>query len=160
MPQYLETIYLDSSVIIAWLKNETRPNQEMEGVEYCINRLSNNEIKAITSVNTLTEILPGTFPAGSYDLFMRTVARRRNFEFIGTDIRIATLAQDIRNYYHSLNKNIETPDTNHLATAIHNNVDALYTFDEKHLLPLNGNVAGHHLIICKPPLSSQRRLTF
>jgi predicted nucleic acid-binding protein len=160
MPRYLETVYLDSSVIIAWLQNEIRANQEMEGVEYCINRINNNEIKAITSVNTLTEILPGTFPVGSYDLFMRTVARRRNFEFIGTDIRISTLAQDIRNYYHALNKKMKTPDANHLATAIHNNVDVFYTFDRDDLLPLSGNVAGHNLIICKPPLSSQRRLTF
>jgi predicted nucleic acid-binding protein len=160
MKRYLETVYLDSCIIIAWIQNEIRPDQEMEGVEYCINRISNNEIKAITSVNTLTEILPGTFPPGAYDLFMRTISKRRNFEFVGTDIRIPIRAQEIRDYYQSMNKKINSPDAIHLATAIHYRVDAFYTFDDKHLLPLTGNVAGYNLIICKPPLSSQGRLLF
>jgi predicted nucleic acid-binding protein len=160
MPQYLEIIYLDSSVIIAWLQNEIRPNQEMEGVEYCIERIKNNEIKAITSVTTVTEILPSKFPPGRYDLFERTIRRRKNFEFMGKDIRISALTQEIRDYYKTLNMNITTPDADHLATAIQYNVDALYTLDADDLLPLNGNVAGHNLRICKPPLPRQRRLPF
>lgn len=160
MPQYLEKIYLDTSIITAWLKNEIRPNQEMEGVEYCIERIMNNEIKAITSVNTIGEILPGQIPAGAYDLFLRTISKRRNFDLIGIDMRVSTLAQEIRDYYRSLNRRIELPDAYHLATAIHYSVDAFYTFDEDDLLPLNGNVAGHAFIICKPPLPRQGRLTF
>jgi predicted nucleic acid-binding protein len=132
----------------------------MEGIEYCMDRIKNNEIKGITSVTTITEILPGKFPPGKYDLFERTITRRRNFEFIGKDIRISALTQEIRDYYSVLNKKIKTPDADHLATAIHYNVDALYTLDVDDLLPLNGNVAGRNLIICKPPLPRQRRLAF
>jgi len=160
MPQYLEKIYLETTIIIAWLKNEIRTDQEMEGVGYCIERIMNNEIKVITSVNTIGEILPGKFPPGAYDLFKRTISKRRNFDLIGIDLRISTIAQEIRDYYSSLNRKIELPDAYHLATAIHYTVDAFYTFDEDDLLPLNGNVAGRNLIICKPPLPRQRRLTF
>jgi predicted nucleic acid-binding protein len=157
--QYREIIYLDSCIIIAWIKNEARPDREMEGVEYCFGRINNNEIKAITSENTIGELLPGTFPSGAYDHFMRTVFKRRNFEFVITDRRILFLAQEIRNYYESLKK-IKLSDAIHLATAIHYKANSFYTFDEKRLLPLNGNVAGYNLLICKPPLSGQGRLPF
>jgi len=160
MPRYLEKIYLETTVITAWLKKEIRTNQEMEGVEYCIERIMKNEIKVITSVNTIGEILPGHFPPGVYDLFERTISKRKNFELIGIDIRISTLAQEIRDYYSSSNRKIELPDAYHLATAIHYAVDSFYTFDKDDLLRLNGNVAGHTLIICKPPLPRQRRLAF
>jgi hypothetical protein len=70
------------------------------------------------------------------------------------------LAQEIRVFYRQRNKKLSVPDTTHLATAIHYRVDALYTFDEDDLLPLNGNVAGHDLVICKPPLPRQGKLFF
>jgi len=161
MPLYLEKICLDSTIIIAWMKNEARPNQEMGGVEYCIERIMKNEIKAIASVNIIGEILRGKYPPEVYDLFERTTSKRRNFELIGIDIRISKLIHEIRNYYDSLRirRRIELPDASHLATAIQYAVDAFYTFD-KDLLSLNGNVAGHTLIICKPPLPRQRRLAF
>jgi len=160
MPRYLEKIYLETTVITAWLKKEIRPNQEMEGVEYCIERIMKNEIKVITSVSTIGEILPGQFPPGKYDLFIRTISKRRNFELTGIDMRISVLAQEIRDYYRFLNNKIDLPDAYHLATAIYYMVNALYTFDKDDLLPLNGNVAGHSLIICKPPLPKQGRLAF
>jgi sortase (surface protein transpeptidase) len=47
-----------------------------------------------------------------------------------------------------------------LATGIHYEVNAFYTVDEDDLLPLNGNVAGYTLLICKPPLPKQKRLIF
>ena len=86
--QYREIVYLDSCIIISWIKNEARPDREMEGIEYCFSRIGNNEIKAITSVNTLGELLPDTFPPGAYDHFIRTISKRRNFEFVIADTRI------------------------------------------------------------------------
>lgn len=160
MPKYDEIIYLETSIIIAWIKNENRQNNEMDGVEFCVDRIMNGNIKAITSTLTMPEILEGKFPPGKVEIFERTISQRRNFEIINVDSKIAKLAQKIRNYYAIRNKKIETPDATHLATGIHYEVNAFYTFDEDDLLPLNGNVAGYNLLICKPPLPQQKRLIF
>jgi predicted nucleic acid-binding protein len=160
MPKYDEIIYLDTSVITAWIKNENRKNNEMDGVEFCFDRIINGNIKVVTSALTIPEILAGKFPAGKVDDFERTILKRRNFETISVDIKIARLAQQIRDYYSQRNKNIKTADATHLATAIYYEVNALYTFDGDDLLPLSGNVAGYNLLICKPPLPKQKRLIF
>jgi predicted nucleic acid-binding protein len=160
VPRFIELIYLDTTILIAWIKGENRPNNEMIGVEYCFERIKNSEIKAISSVITDTEILSGHFPPNKKDQVERTLSRMRNFEYINIDRRISRLASEIRDFYSAIRRNIETPDANHLATAIHYNVNALYTFDADDLLPLNGNVAGHNLLICKPPLPKQKRLIF
>jgi predicted nucleic acid-binding protein len=82
--------------------------------------------------------------------------RRKNFQEIAVDKRIALLAHDIRNFYQQNKQNainIKTPDAIHLATAIHYQVNQFHTFDgqrKRGLLRLSGNVAGHNLTICKP----------
>ena len=83
---------------------------------------------------------------------------------VATDRRIATLASELRNYYQ-LQKVVDglpalsSPDATHLATAIHFEVSEFQTFDARDepkkrrgLLPLNGNVAGHNLLIRMPPI--------
>ena len=42
------------------------------------------------------------------------------------------------------------PGTARNASGFHYGVDEMHTFDEDDLLPLNGSVAGHRLLICKP----------
>jgi predicted nucleic acid-binding protein len=161
MPKYLEKIYLDTSVIIAWLKNESLPNNEMEGVEYCMDRIMKGEIKAITASITRTEILEGKFPTGTVDNFLNYFSRRRSFEWIAVGNRISDIAHDIRDYLSSINKKLAVPDATHLATAIYESVDALYTFDKDHLLPLDGvDIAGYRMKICKPPLPKQGSFKF
>jgi predicted nucleic acid-binding protein len=132
----------------------------MDGVEYCIERIESGEIKAITSVNTQIEICEGEIEPDRRAILERTLGLRRGLEQVAVDHRIAGLAREIRTYYRQKGKRLELPDTTHLATAIHYRVDALYTFDGDDLLPLNGDVAGYNLVICKPPLPRQRRLVF
>jgi len=160
MPKHRDLIYLDTNVLLAWIKNETRPNNEMDGVDYCMDRIEAGEIKTITSVNTLIEICEGEVPPEKKAFLDRTLGQRRGIEQVCVDHRIAALAQEIRTFYRQKGKRLELPDTTHLATAIHYRADALYTFDGDDLLPLNGNVAGHNLVICKPPLPSQGKLPF
>lgn len=160
MPTYKEVIYLDSSVIIAWLKAEIRSPEEMAGLEDCFEKIMSGEIKVITSVITMEEILKGKMSPEAVDCFENILSKRRNFEYVDLDNRIAKLGQEIRNYYVLIHRTIETPDATHLATAIHYKVNALYTFDKDDLLPLNGNVAGHYLIICIPPAPNQGKLIF
>jgi predicted nucleic acid-binding protein len=160
MPKRRDLIYLDTSVILAWIKNEIRPDNEMDGVEYCMERIESGEIKAITSVNTRIEICEGDIEPDKRVVLERTLGPRRGLEQVAVDHRIAALAQEIRTFFRQGGKRLGLPDTTHLATAIHYRVDALYTFDGDDLLPLNGNVAGYNLVICKPPLPRQGRLVF
>jgi predicted nucleic acid-binding protein len=125
-----------------------------------MDRIESGEVKAITSVNTRIEICEGEIPPDKKAILDRTLGPRRGLEQVAVDHRIAPLAQEIRTYYRQRGKRLETPDATHLATAIHYRVDALYTFDGDDLLPLNGNVAGHNLVICKPPLPVQGKLVF
>ncbi len=70
------------------------------------------------------------------------------------DIRVASLAHDLRNHcvLHG-RKILETPDSIHLATAIHYRAKEFHTFDNE-LIALSGDVGGHKLIVCKPETNS------
>ncbi len=160
MPKRHDLIYLDTSVLLAWIKNENRPDREIAGVEYCIDRIESGEIKAITSVSTLIEICEGEIPPDKKAILDQTLGPRRSLEQVAVDQRIATLAQDIRTHYRLKGRRLELPDAVHLATAIRYRVDSLYTFDGDDLLRLNGDIAGYPLVICKPPLPIQGTLSF
>ena len=71
------------------------------------------------------------------------------------------MAHDLRDYYAERadqygGKTLATPDALHVSTAILYRVDEFHTFDggglgkSLGLLPLNGNIGGHKLVICKP----------
>ena len=154
MPGNSPIYYWDTCLFLAWLKDEERPTGEMDGVRDIIERSKKRDARIMTSVLTTTEALSARIPAGMDTLFqqmMRRVSR------VGIDIKVASLAHDIRNYYaKGGGKTLSTPDAIHLATAIIFRVDEFHTFDGNGsrkslgLLPLSGNVAGNRLAICKP----------
>jgi hypothetical protein len=90
-------------------------------------------------------------------------------QLLDNDLRVSALAREIREYYEAQSKidglpRLTTPDAIHVATAIHYKADAFWTFDDggyggRSLLSLNGNVAGHPLVVCKP-VATQLRLGF
>jgi predicted nucleic acid-binding protein len=155
-----ETIYYwDTCLFIAWIKDEQRPTGEMDGVREIIQRHKRREVKIVTSVLTMVEVLECKLPAGMETLF--TGLMKRLDQRIGIDSKVASLAHDLRNYYSTRStefdgKTLATPDAIHLASAILNRVTEFHTFDDGGkgkslgLLPLSGNVAGHKLTICKP----------
>jgi len=166
--QPIKLIYWDSSIFIAWLKNEKRPNSEMDGVHECVKDTEVGKIKLITSVITRTEVFETNLSEDvkkSYEKLLN----RRNVLLLDQDLRVSNLSREIREYYNRQRDQdglpgITTPDAIHLATAIHYGAHAFYTFDNgkksgRSLLSLNGNVAGHPLTICKPPIV-QFRLHF
>jgi len=160
------TIYWDSCIFIAWLKDEKRQHHEMDGVYECVNEVESGRTRLITSVTTRMEVYESDLSLevkDRYDSFLK----RRTVHLLDQDLRISELGREIREYYHR-QKGIDglpeltTPDATHLATAIHHGVDAFWTFDDgrhggRGLLSLNGNVAGHPLTICKP-VATQLRL--
>lgn len=150
MPIY----YWDTCLFLSWLKDEERKIGEMDGVREVIERSGRREVKIMTSVLTSVEVLASKIPAGMDTLFEGLMKRINR---VGMDVRVASIAHDLRNHYASLGgKTLSTPDAIHLATAILYRADEFHTFDEEGsrrslgLIPLSGNVGGHKLTICKP----------
>jgi len=161
-------IYWDSCIFIAWLKDEKRPGNEMDGVYECVEETERNRTFIITSVLTKTEVLEADLILEAKDKYQRLLSRR-NVQLIDNDLRVSNLAGEIREYYKNIKKHdglpgLTTPDAVHLATAIHYRAHFFWTFDNggygsRSLLSLSGNVAGYPLVICKPA-ATQLRLSF
>ncbi len=167
MPNDKSVYYWDSSVLLAWIKDEKRPPGEIGGVCEIAEKIHGNEAILITSVVTQTEWLQCTLPQTAQDALDRFF-KRRNVRLINVDSRIAKLAQEIRNHYQQEKRRqidphptVSQADAVHLATVILYEATEFHTFDDggkdgRSLLDLDGNVAGHSLKICKPIARQQR----
>ena len=166
MPSGKPIIYWDTCVFLAWIKNESRPNNEMDGVNDVATKIHNDHIILLTSTLTSVEILESTLN----DLARQRLAdlfKRRNCQQCAPDNRVMRLTHNIRDYYQQKKlvdglPTLSTPDAIHLATAIFYEASEFHTFDEndepkkrRALIPLGGNVAGYPLVICKPPIPAQ-----
>jgi len=161
-----KTLYWDSCIFIAWLKDETRPTGEMDGVYECVTEVEAGRTRIITSVITRTEVFETDLDQSIRDKYSQLL-NRRNCLLLDNDLRVSNLAREIREYYKNQHQfdnlpGLETPDAVHLATAIHYKADAFWTFDDgqlggRSILSLNGNVAGYPLVISKP-VATQFRL--
>jgi hypothetical protein len=154
-------VYLDSSILISWLKDEERPDGEMDGVRECLERMAKGEIQAIVSSLIRTEIDIARYGAEKQAEFWRMLAGRNPLE-TSMDMRICDLAGQLRWFYLREDKKdgrgvLETPDALHLATAIHNEASEFYVFDDgvekkgRSLLDLSGTIMGYSLVVRKPP---------
>ena len=141
--------YWDANIFLAWLKNERRKPGEMEGLAEVIAVIDRQEAIVMTSVMTRTEVLESSLPPHAQNLFGR-IFDRPNVVSVDVTAPISNLAHQIRDFYRQNGRSLKAPDSIHLATAINCKADEFHTFDEDDLIPLNGNVAGHRLIICKP----------
>ena len=166
---YGENFYWDSSVWLAWLRDEKRPGTDMEGVADCLERVRANEVLIMTGDIMRLEVIKDRIPPDKMPTF-EAFRRRRNVRIVNclTDPRIASLLADIKSFYRKLSAKDGKPeltefDATHLATAIHYKATAFHTFDKggkggRGLLGLSGNVAGHPLVICKPPLAPNKQM--
>ena len=165
-----EAIYWDSCVFIALITGEDRPNGELNGVLDCAERVDKNEIYLVTyKDSTEMEVLEANMSEEAKAMINQLFARRNVIE-LPNHPRVQILAKEIREYYEEEKlrdhgKSIEVQDAYHLAAAIYYQVDAFYTFDDgkksktRGLLGLNHDVAGHALLICKPPFTEPRLFT-
>ena len=160
------TLYWDSCIFISWLKKEQRPDpQELLSINEFVERIKNREVVIVTS--TITQIEVGACNVGKLVLpLFDDLMKRKNIIRIAVDIKIASMARTLRDYYKSEpsvsggvnKKTLCVPDSIHLATAILNKVDVFHTFDNNGsnktlgLIPLSGNVAEHNLKIEKPTI--------
>ena len=141
----------------------------MDGVNDVAQNIHKNHVTLITSVISKAEILESTLDSVARQK-LDAIFKRRNVVSVAADDRVMKLAHAIRDYYQQQKPSdglptVTTPDAIHLATAIHYEASELQTFDEKNipgkrraLIPLSGNVAGHNLLVRKPPIPPQQRL--
>lgn len=162
-------IYWDSCIFMSWLKDEKRSDpQDMAGVRDVVERMKRREVTIVTSTITQAEV--GACNVGQLVLpLFDDLMKRKNIQRISVDIKIASMARALRDYYRNEaplpntpqgegKRTLSPPDAIHLATAILNKVDVFHTFDKLGdsktktlgLIPLSRNVAGHNLIIEKP----------
>jgi predicted nucleic acid-binding protein len=148
-----QSLYWDACIFVAWLKNEQREDvKEMDGIYEMFNSIERGNVLLLTSLITRIEILECTLSHKARENFEK-LFQRKNFQEMPVNQRIAELARTVRNSYQKQNIRIRTPDTIHLATAIHYNAEKFYTFDES-LLKLNGNIGEYPLTICNPKIES------
>lgn len=143
--------------------NEVRPNNEMDGVADIADKIQKEHAVLLTSAITDSEILDSTLNDVARQR-LQDLFKRRNCQKVAIDDRVIALSSEIRDYYQQRKAvdnlpTLTTPDAIHLAAAIHYGATEFHTFDERNetrkrraLIPLSGNVAGHKLIICKPPI--------
>jgi predicted nucleic acid-binding protein len=157
-----DLVYWDSCIFIAIINNEKRPNNEMDGVYDCIDKIEKGQIRMMILRDLLfEEVELRTLEAAQK---LRMIMKRGGIELPSKDVRIERLAKELCDYYDNHGpKPMGEKDALHLATAIHYRANAFYTFDSGgkrnniSLLSMNGNVAGiYPLLICKPPVTQWR----
>ena len=166
--------YWDSAPLIAWIKDEKRPDpSEMDGLAEVIELAERGKATIIMSVLWRSELMTGDLTQ-TQKKRLKEVFEYRLIEEVGVDSRVMDLAAEIRAYHkndtkkssNAKLKNVRVPDAIHLASAIHYEAIEFHTFDGKKelggtagLMTLDGNVGGRILKICAPR-ADQLRLDF
>jgi predicted nucleic acid-binding protein len=153
-------IYWDTSVLIAWLKDERHwPSDVLTGIQDAVYEVENYNAILFTSSITRTEFFTGQLTdeqKTKYTLLMR----RSNVQEVDPHLKITTRASQIREHYSQQKPSIKikTPDAIHLATAINYRADEFQTLDgledggakKTKLLALSGDVGVSGLKITAP----------
>jgi len=139
----------------------------MDGVYDALHAVETGKATMLTAATTFGEIRKTRHPQ-VWDMF-EGFMKRRNVRVVDVDPRIHALAAQLRDHYQSENRRdglgeLRVMDSEHLAAAIRYKADAFYTFDNgrkggRGLLQLDGNVAGHKLAVCKPPVGQTSLFT-
>ncbi|SRR6266567_2428120 len=153
-------IYWDTSVLIAWLKDERQwPSDVLTGIQDAVYEIETYNAVLFTSSLTRTEFFTGQLTneqKTKYALLMR----RSNVQEVDPHQKITTRASQIREHYNQQKPSvkIKTPDAIHLATAINYRADEFQTLDgleaggkkKTKLLALNGDTGVSGLRIVHP----------
>jgi predicted nucleic acid-binding protein len=139
----------ESTIFITHLTGEERTPEEISGLREIVDMVDQHRATIVTSTlvhgevfsrgvdQTVEEALTALFKKPS---FVQLSASPEIMHKVG-QIRRAVLDQGLT---------IKTPDATFIATALAARVEALHSFDERHLLRLSGLPAVDGLIICKP----------
>ena len=139
-------VYWDACIFIHYLKASGEP-----GVDEQFRQLDARELTAVTSTLTLVELLECDIPSERKHLLEILKGNPDKLTIVQVGLKEAYNAHDIRNHYkQNENRSVRTPDAVHLSTAVLNECDAFYTFDDK-LHKLSGAGVLYGLNIEPPP---------
>jgi predicted nucleic acid-binding protein len=153
-------VYWDACAWIGFFNEEPT---KMTALRWVWEAAQNGKYEIYTSTFSYLEVLHGKTLYGSSYKTAENLAEYESKVFAAfdqscvkraqLDIEVAKLARAFRLLYHpSLTKRA---DAVHLATAAYYNCEELHTYDDPHMLPLNGRVKrrdGQNLKILKPRL--------
>lgn len=161
-----QRVYWDTSVLLAWVKDENRGPGQMENLYGVADRILRNEVLMFTSATAFGEIYESSLTTAQKDKLSATFDRS-NTTVVNIDVAVGRLAAEIRQFYSKLSKIDGRPpmcyaDAEHLAAAIIYKADEFHTFDRddkvgkdgisgcRGLLGLGTEVAGYPLRVCMP----------
>jgi predicted nucleic acid-binding protein len=164
--------YWDAAPLIAWITDEKRGDPaETAGLAEVIDMVDRGNAILMTSVLWRVEVLDSSLSA-SQKRRLQEAFDGHAIQELSIDSRVMSLAGEIRDLQKlskrkDVLKHIRVPDAIHLASAINYDATEFHTFDgarsigrnDGGLLTLNGNVAGHRLVICAPR-AEQLQLSF
>lgn len=165
-----KSIYIDTGIFLAFLKNEQRDPSEVQGMVELFEGVDNGKVTVCVSDIIYTEIIPIYLPAEVYNS-LKFLLLKENIVRVAADSRICQLAGQLRGSYNSqYNKQgitLGTPDAIHLATAIDAKCSTFYTFDgsdgslqrngELKLIPLSYDFENKYQLKIMAPYSDSSR---
>ncbi len=141
-----------------WIALIAEESGRVDRCESLITQAKDGDVEILTSSLTLAEVYKfkcGPDPkelAAKKDLLFEEYLRQPFVFQVQVDDAVGSTARRLlRKHSPPLKK---PSDAIHLATAVFNNVDVMYTFDSENLLPLSGLVQradGQMLTISEPP---------
>ncbi|MCY3972785.1 MAG: PIN domain-containing protein [Candidatus Dadabacteria bacterium] len=139
----------DTSVLIDCIHGDKADPDRMQRINSVADYVEANSYRLVFSALVYAEMLEGKRTEGGIKQFKNFMKNRKKIEVINVDIRVAEKAGKIRS---ESERNIETPDAVHIATAIISGAQMFHTFDDG-LLRLNGKeeVNGLSITACEIP---------
>lgn len=160
-------IYWDSCIFITLLNPESEiargvwTEAEVSGIRHMIRQLEADKLVIAASLISHSEVLAAKLKDSTIDDFNQLM-RGPTIRWLGIDLKVSKIAHEIRNFYveHPIDRQftLSNSDAIHLATAIRNNYEVFYTFDNNQksgkpmgLIQISGNIAGKYRMIIKKP---------
>jgi predicted nucleic acid-binding protein len=141
--------YWDACIYLAWLQNEIVHGQtHLDAIKQVATANDNRQNIIISSTLVFTEVLAAKIGTENEQIFRKSF-RSQNHIAYDVDPPIAIKAMEFRQNLQTIGKSLRTPDAIHLATALIQKADEVWTFDDK-LLALNKDSKVEGLVICKP----------
>lgn len=154
-------VYWDACVFIAHI-SRVGAKSVLDGIDEVIEEAEQGRAVVLTSSITRIEVLDCKIDDANKHLFPAFLRRSDVVQEFDVDIRIASAAHDIRDFYRREGHNITLGDCIHVATACSKEADEMFTLDgsgkKRGLIALSGRIADRWDMPIYPPRAINARL--
>ena len=155
-PSRRATYCWDTSVFVAWIKNEE--GAPLADIGLVTDELDKNQSNLLVPMPIVTEILEARHSPDQIAKF-NAYLQRSNVILADTTYPIARKASDLRSAFLAQNRKLKTPDAQVIATAIVYRANALHSLDPD-ILNVAGDPAIEGLRISRPMTIHGQRSVF